>query len=223
VAHRREQLENFRMLLDEDHRFGAEKERLGGPEKVWQDFLERNSWVLGIGLAGQLLTSWDDARLEQVVAGYSIGGPGKRADALLRTSGVIRTMVFAEIKHHRTALLDTEAYRSGCWAPSKELAGGVTQVQQTVYAATQDLSDRLRDTDDDAADLDSYTYLIRPRSFLIVGHLGQLQGAGGGVITAKLRSFELYRRNLYEPEILTFDELLARAEWLLAEAEEHNH
>jgi hypothetical protein len=65
------------MLLDEDHRFDAEKERLGGPEKVWQDFLERNPWVLGIGLAGQLLTSWDDARLEQIVAGYSIGGPGK--------------------------------------------------------------------------------------------------------------------------------------------------
>jgi hypothetical protein len=58
LAHRREQLENFRMLMDEDDRFDDEAERLGGPEKVWQDFLERNPWVLGIGLAGQLLTSW---------------------------------------------------------------------------------------------------------------------------------------------------------------------
>jgi hypothetical protein len=28
-----------------------------------------------------------------------------------------------------------------------------------------------------------------------------------------LRSFELFRRNLHEPEVITFDELVARAEW----------
>jgi hypothetical protein len=63
------------------------------------------------------------------------------------------------------------------------------------------------------------TYLLRPRSFLILGDLSQLQGAGGGVHRARFSSFELYRRNLYEPEILTFDELLARAEWHIALAE----
>lgn len=51
LAHRREELKNFRMLLDEDDRFDNEAERVGGPEKVWQQFLERNPWVLGIGLA----------------------------------------------------------------------------------------------------------------------------------------------------------------------------
>jgi hypothetical protein len=35
----------------------------------------------------------------------------------------------------------------------------------------------------------------------------------------RFSSFELYRRNLYEPEVLTFDELLARAEWHVALAE----
>ncbi|TDD28381.1 DUF4263 domain-containing protein [Kribbella turkmenica] len=220
LAHRREELENFRMLLDEDDRFDAEAERVGGPEKVWQQFLERNPWVLGIGLAGQLLTSWDDNRLEQVVAGYSVAGPGKRADGLLRTTGVIRSMVFAEIKHHRTALLDTKDYRPGCWAPSKELTGGVTQVQQTVYRAVQQLSDKFADKDAEGGNLGTDTYLIRPRSFLIVGHLSQLLSSSGNVIDERQRSFELYRRNLYEPEILTFDELLARAEWLLSEAED---
>ncbi|MGZ3388906.1 MAG: hypothetical protein ACXVCF_04880 [Isosphaeraceae bacterium] len=32
-------------------------------------------------------------------------------------------------------------------------------------------------------------------------------------MTDKLRSFELFRRNLQEPEVMTFDELIARAEW----------
>lgn len=32
----------------------------------------------------------------------------------------------------------------------------------------------------------------------------------------KIWSFELYRPNTAEPEILTFDELLARADWFVA-------
>jgi hypothetical protein len=127
--------------------------------------------------------------------------------------------VFAEIKHHRTPLLEAKPYRTDCWAPSQELAGGVIQAQQTVYRAAQDLSDRLRDKDASGADLDTDTYLIRPRSFLIIGSLAELRGEVG-VHSAKQRSFELFRRNLYEPEILTFDELLARAEWHLAAAED---
>lgn len=219
LAHRREELVNFKMLLEEPDHFEAERLRLGGPEKVWQNFLERNPWILGVGLAGQILTSWDSDKLEQVVAGYSIAGGGKRADALLRTSGLIRSMVFAEIKHHNTALLETEPYRRDCWAPSHELSGGVTQVQQTVYRAVQHIGERLVDTDDDGSDLNTETYLVRPRSFLIIGHMQELHGAAGGVHQPKHRSFELYRRNLYEPEILTFDELLARAEWHLQIAE----
>ena len=43
------------------------------------------------------------------------------------------------------------------------------------------------------------------RSFVVAGQLDQLRGASG-VHTDKYRSFELYRRNLYEPEIVTFDE-----------------
>lgn len=54
---------------------------------------------------------------------------------------------------------------------------------------------------------------MRPRSYLIVGSLDELIGDGGGVHHDKFRSFELHRRNLYEPEVLTFDEVLARAEW----------
>jgi hypothetical protein len=61
--------------------------------------------------------------------------------------------------------------------------------------------------------------LVRPRSFLIVGHLGEFRGARGGVNPDKYRSFELFRRHLDEPEVITFDELLARAEWHVLAAE----
>jgi hypothetical protein len=218
LAHRREAVERFRELLTDPDEFATERDRCGGrPEKVWQEFLEANPWILGISLAGQLLTSWSDERLEQVVAGFSVAGPGKRADALLRTAGLVRSLVFAEIKHHETELLGTE-YRPGCWPPSSDLSAGVTQVHQTVHLASEQIGHRLPDTDDTGAETGEATWLLRPRSFLIVGDLSQLRG-DSGVHPAKFRSFELYRRNLYEPEIITFDELLARAEWHVTLAE----
>jgi hypothetical protein len=212
IAHRRAVVERFRRLLKEPQFFNDTAEAFGGrKEAVWQDLLEDNPWILGISLAGQVLTSWSEDKLEQVVAGFSVSGPGKRSDALMHTSGRIRALVFAEIKHHQTRLLGEE-YRPGAWAPSPELSGGVAQVQQTVHLASRQIGDRLSETDESGAETGEYTYLVRPRSFLILGNLEQLRGPGG-VHRAKYESFELYRRNLYEPEIITFDELLARAEW----------
>jgi hypothetical protein len=218
LAHRREAVQRFQALLTDADEFATEQERCGGrPEKVWQEFLEENPWILGVSLAGQLLTSWSDERLEQVVAGFSVGGVGKRTDALLRTAGLVRSLAFAEIKHHGTQLLATE-YRSGCWPPSAELSGGVTQIQQTVHIASEEIGHRLSDKDESGAETGEATWLLKPRSFLIAGDLSQLRG-DSGVHVEKFRSFELYRRNLAEPEIITFDELLARAEWHVALAE----
>jgi hypothetical protein len=213
LAHRQAVVAEFRLLLTDDEAFAAVKEEAGGTEAVWQAFLEANPWILGISLAGQLLTSWDERRLEQTVAGFRLNAPGKRVDALLRTNGQIRSLVFAEIKHHKTPLLAAQAYRPGCWAPSTELSGGVTQTHQTVDRAVRELGDRLVQRDDDGGELDEEAFLVRPRSFLIAGDLRQLKGSAGGVVPEKYRSFELYRRHLVEPEVVTFDELLARAEW----------
>jgi hypothetical protein len=219
LAHRRAVVQRFRELLTDSEAFAdAQLDSDGGREAVWQQFLEANPWVLGVSLSGQLLTAWDPHRLEQVVAGSSITGPGKRVDALLETSGRIRSLVFAEIKHHETDLVANSEYRSGCWAPSAELVGAVTQAQQTVDIAVRAIGTQLRDTDEGGADTDEAVQVVRPRSFVIAGQLDQLRGATG-VHTAKHRSFELYRRNLYEPEIVTYDELLARAEWHISVAE----
>ena len=56
-----------------------------------------------------------------------------------------------------------------------------------------------------------YSYLIRPKSLLIIGMLDELKGNSGGDHRHKIRSFELFRRLSLEPEIITFDELYAKA------------
>lgn len=218
LQHRREVVKTMRAWLEDDATFDEEKKLSGGPERAWQRLLEANPWVLGIGLGGQLLTSWDRDKLEKVVVGSDIQTVGKRVDALLRTNGIVRSLAFAEIKHHRTDLL-AEEYRSGAWRPSNELSGAVVQVQQTVRMAVRDLGDYIEDRAGDGSRAGTGTFIVRPRSFLIVGSLEQLLGQSGGPIDDKVHSFELFRRNLHEPEVITFDELLARAEWHVKLAE----
>lgn len=220
LAARRQAVSVFRQMLDDNDYFQALAKEAGGEEKAWQVFLESNPWVLGVGLGSQFLTPWTEEQLEQVVAGYTVAKSGKRADALLRTAGLVRAMAFAEIKHHKTPLLGIET-RPGCWAVSAAVNGAIVQTQQTVFQAVKDLSEKLATLDEEGAVTEDVTYLIRPRSFLVVGSLRQLRSKNGdgGVIEAKYRSFELFRRNLYEPEIITFDELYARAEWHVRELE----
>lgn len=212
LQHRRDVASTMRLWLTDRGAFAAANSAAGGPERAWQRLLEANPWVLGVGLGAQLLTSWDGGRLEQTVVGRSIRGVGKRADALLRTAGIVRSLVFAEIKHHQTPLLG-EQYRAGSWAPSREVAGAVVQVQQTVHLAAQELGDYLQDRAADGELLGTGTFLLEPRSYVIVGCLDQLTGDHGGPLLDKVRSFELFRRNLRAPEVITFDELVARAEW----------
>jgi hypothetical protein len=218
LAGRRAALEHFRKMLDDDTYFDSLVEVGKGKEAVWQKFFETNPWVLGVGLGTQLFTSWSDQRLEQVVRGHSIAGDGKRADAVLRTSGLIQAMVFAEIKHHRTPLLKEE-YRPSVWSISNEVAGGISQAQVTVHQAVASIGERLARRDVDGFETTDLTYLIRPRSFLIVGKLSEFLNERAQHHPEKIRSFELARRHLVEPEIVTFDELLARAEWIVNNSE----
>jgi hypothetical protein len=49
----------------------------------------------------------------------------------------------------------------------------------------------------------------QPKGILVVGHTGQLDSPNTRA------SFELFRRNLHNPQIVTFDELLARAQFVV--------
>lgn len=224
LQRRREVVAKMKLWLEDDVAFDNARETSGGQEAAWQKLLEENPWVLGIGLGGQLFTSWSSEKLEQVVAGHNIQAAGKRADALLETNGAIRSIAFAEIKHHKTHLLKAAAspYRSGTWAMSDEFTGGVVQSQQTVHSAVSGFTSKIDKRDVDGAISGESTYVVQPRSFLIIGSLEELRGANGGVIEDKFSSFELYRRNIVSPEVITFDELVARAEWhvRMAEAQE---
>src|SRR5207247_4769155 len=88
---------------------------------------------------------------------------------------------------------------------SDELSNAVTQTQKTVFEfARTRFRDHLKD--DFGNDTGNSVYAIEPRSFLVIGNLAQLKGNDD-----KIACFELYRRNIRAPELLTFDELFQRA------------
>lgn len=221
LAHRKQQLDVFKGLLyDPDYFERTRLEwELRGTEAVWQAFFEQNPWIFGYGLDYIFTTGLDDKKLEQVTSGYDVNQSGKRVDALLRTRGLISLLCFVEIKTHETALIHNRPYRSECWRISDELSGSVAQIQKTVQKAMDNIRHRLDVYADDGNPTGESAFLYQPKSYVLIGNLGEFI-TPSGVNEQKLGSFELFRRNLANPEIITFDEMFHRAKYIVEHSED---
>ena len=219
LGRRRDQLGEFRKLLDDDAHFTMRRKELGPNkrvEDVWQAFFECNTWIFGYGLNYFLNTPLDNQNLEQVVKGYDITSGGKRVDALLKTQGLISSIAFGEIKTHKSGLLKAvkNPYRGECWQISDELAGAIAQVQRSVQSALATIHSRIDIKDTDGAPTGEQLFLYQPRSVVVIGSLEEFL-TNEGINEEKFSSFELFRRHLSAPEVVTFDELFERARFIV--------
>lgn len=215
VGFRKKQLSVYSNLLNDQSYFDdLKKKKNCANEALWQKYFEKNPWIFGYGLGYIFLSNLDDKKLEQVVQGHSVDSHGKRVDALMKTKGIISNLCFVEIKTHQTKLLDDKPYRSGCWAPSKELSGAIAQVQGTVSSAVENLSSKINPSDSEGNPTGEEVYNYQPKSYLVIGSMDEFVSEKG-VNKDKLRSFELLRKNTSNPEIITFDELYERAKFIV--------
>ena len=215
VGYRKKQLDVYEKLLNDQNYFDSLKEKKKCTnEGLWQKYFEKNPWVFGYGLGYIFLSGLDDKKLEQVIQGHSIDSHGKRIDGLMKTKGIISNLCFVEIKTHLTDLLESKSYRSGCWAPSKELAGAIAQVQGTVALAVENLSSKINPNDKEGNPTGEEIFNYQPKSYLVIGSMTEFVSEKG-VNKDKLRSFELLRKNTTNPEIITFDELHERAKFIV--------
>lgn len=218
LAYRRQQLAVFeRLLNDEDYLKGQISEwKARGIEDVWQMFFEQNSWIFGYGLRYIFTSPLDNRKLEQVTTGYSFLEAGKRTDALMKTRGLISSLCFVELKTHRTQLLSGEPYRSESWRISNELAGAIAQVQKTVQKTLRTL--KVESVSGDGSPTGEVIFNYQPKAIVVIGCLDEFRN-DMGVNEQKYGSFELFRRNTTNPEIITFDELYDRAKFIVELAE----
>lgn len=164
----------------------------------------------------------DGKKLEQVTNGFSFHESGKRADALMKTRGLISSLCFVEIKTHKTPLLNNNAYRSECWPISDELSGSVAQVQKTAQKAIKTIQTKIEIESENGNLSGETAFLYQPKSFIVIGCLMEFFSRNG-VNEQKFGSFELFRRNINNPEIITFDELFERAKFIVKLSEEENN
>ena len=215
VGYRKKQLSVYDNLLSDSSYFEDMKVKKNCTnESLWQKYFEKNPWIFGYGLGYIFLSGFDDRKLEQVVQGYSIDSHGKRVDALMKTKGIISNLCFVEIKTHKTNLLELSPYRHGCYAPSRELVSAIAQVQGSVAAAVENLSNKIIPRNKEGYPTGEEVFNYQPKSYLVIGTNAELV-SDTGVNTDKLRSFELLRKNTSNPEIITFDELYERAKFIV--------
>jgi len=114
--------------------------------------------------------------------------------------------VLVEIKKPNSELLGKEEYRNGAWELGHELTGGVSQLQANCSkwekegAQTEENKEAL---------LKEQIFTVQPKGILVIGQTSQLD------TIFKRNSFELFRRNTVNPEIITFDELYERAKFIV--------
>jgi hypothetical protein len=172
-------------------------------ENYWQKFFEKNTWIFGYGLNYKFLTAVQN---QPHYGGTMVSGAGaQKGDFLVASTADVRFTVLVEVKKPNSPLLARE-YRNGAFPPGAELSGGIAQVQTNCRKWEMDGARTEENREALAAQNISS---VQPKGILIVGHTKQLDNQ------AKKASFELLRRSLVNPEILTFDELFERARYFV--------
>ncbi len=184
-------------------------------EKDWQEFFENNKWIFGYGLSYISSASLDSKKLEQAVSGFDFQQTGKRVDALIKSRGLISSLSLVEIKTPNTPLLSKSTYRSGTFQPSSELTGGIAQSHQTAHALMKTLMGSLEIKGDKGFSTGETVYSYLPKSYLVIGNMNQFIKDANNISEDMYRSFELFRKNLTNPEIITYDELYERAKFIV--------
>lgn len=175
-------------------------------EGEWQAYFSQNEWIFGHGLAYCFLEPVNE---QPRYGGITVSGTGgQRGDYLLATKADVSFTVLVEIKRPDTFLLSPQKYRNKVFNLSVDLTGGVSQLQSNCRTWTLDGS-RQEENRESLNAAGIYTY--EPKGILVIGRTSELAND-----INKKATFELFRRNLHNPEVITYDELLMRAKYLLA-------
>ncbi|NLS04332.1 DUF4263 domain-containing protein [Rhizobium sp. P32RR-XVIII] len=178
-------------------------------ETSWQDFFERQSWVFGYGLDYRIMRPFD--REMVVGAGGTDDRDRPTIDYLMNFTDY---SVLVEIKRPETPIFaQRRAGRSGTWRFSNEFMDAVSQVLE--QKAEWLLQAQTGQNHDKSGERRLKTRTRDPKAILVIGTSTEI-AAVGSLRDAEVRrdTFELFRRDTRNLDIVTFDELLDRARFI---------
>ena len=211
TSFRKQGLQTFKQLIDNDDYWKAyatdnnisdSKE-----EKVWQYFFEKNEWIFGYGLDYRFKTI-----LQREPHFSDVGLDGSNtviADYLL---GDKKFTTFVEVKKPSTKLFGKSKNRSNSWKLSNDVVESVSQILEQKAAGLIKL---------DKPQFDSSGNVITQKAYdskviLILGHWKQLGESSTPLESEiKKKTFELFRVDSRNIDILTYDELYDRAKYIV--------
>ena len=200
--------EIFRKRSEALREFEDELKAVRWNETLWEKFFKRNEWIFGLGLRLQFLGMLQN-QADYGGADFTQKGVQK-GEFLMATEANERFTVLIEIKRPDSSIFRDSAsdrpYRNGVPGFSTEFANAISQVQ--VNARTWETQGSRRDEDIEVLS-QTRTRTIAPRSILVYGHTQEL------LDLPRRNSFELFRRHMGSPDVVTFDELLARARFIV--------
>ena len=98
------------------------------------------------------------------------------------------------------------------------MSGSVAQIHKTVQNAINQIHSKPDLFDEMGDPTGEEVYLYQPKSYVVIGSLTEFLG-DYGINEEKFSSFEIFRRNISNPEIITFDELYDRAKFIVHHSE----
>ena len=161
-------------------------------ESSWQDFLSENSFLLNLAFGYPVVKVRDQAS----VGGHKLSGAGGKFTDFLVKNSMTNNSALVEIKKPSTKLLNLTKYREGIYAPSGDLVGAVSQILDQKHIFELEIA-HIK-VNSRIYDIESYSV----RCCLIVGTMPDDE--------ERLKSFELFRGNSKNVDIITFDELLEK-------------
>ena len=165
-------------------------------EGRWQDFFNENPFILNMAFGYPVIKVRDQAS----VGGRKLSGDGEKiTDFLVKNSLTNNTAIF-EIKTPQTAILNKTPFRDGVFTPSADLSGSINQALDQKYQFQKQIA-QIKDNTR-LYDIESYAV----HCCLVIG----MTPDGDD----RKKSFELFRRNSKDVEIVTFDELLEKLKQL---------
>lgn len=165
-------------------------------ETKWQSFFEANTFILSMAFAVPTIFVQETP----YVHGKRVSGHGgKYSDFLMRGQGT-GNVALIEIKAPGTRLL--APYRPEQQGPSSELTGAITQVLGQRRRLSTGWTHLKHEDDGTLEGMDAYS----PQALVLIGKLP--------VSKSDKEAFEAFRHVLKDVTVLTFDEMLARLEYL---------
>ena len=185
-------------------KFEDELQQKRWSEADWERFFKTNLWIFGLGLRFQFLSILQN---QADYGGADMSRKGEqKGEFLMNTEADERFTVLIEIKRPDTRFFaGGSSYRNGVPGFDPGFTNAISQVQVNTHTWEVEGSRRQQDAEPLA---EAHIRTISPRSILVCGHTEELDSPD------KRKSFELFRRKLTAPDIVTFDELLARAQFI---------